>query len=69
MPPQQQQLLRQRWQQYKSLPPEQQQHVRESFNRFRQMPPEKRTELRRQWRQMSPAQRRGAAAARARNPH
>jgi hypothetical protein len=33
--------------------------VRESFNRFRQMPPEKRTELRKQWRQMSPAQRRG----------
>jgi hypothetical protein len=41
------------------MPPEQQQRVRESFNRFRQMPPEKRTELRKQWRQMSPAQRRG----------
>jgi hypothetical protein len=62
MPPEQRQLLRQRWQQYKSLPAEQQQHVRESFNRFRQMPPEKRMELRRQWRQMSPDQRRGASA-------
>jgi hypothetical protein len=51
-------VLRQRWQQYKSMPPEQQQRVRESFNRFRQMPPERRSELRRQWRQMSPAQRR-----------
>jgi hypothetical protein len=40
------------------MPPEQQQRVRESFNRFRQMPPERRMELRKQWRQMSPEQRR-----------
>jgi hypothetical protein len=40
------------------MPPEQQQRVRESFNRFRQMPPDRRMELRRQWRQMTPEQRR-----------
>ena len=71
MPPEQRQQLRQRWQQFKSLPPEQQQRVRESFNRFRQMPPERRQELRRQWRQMSPEQRRSvhpAAAAAGRSP-
>ncbi|HEY1775020.1 MAG TPA: DUF3106 domain-containing protein, partial [Solirubrobacteraceae bacterium] len=51
-------VLRQRWQQFKALPPEQQARVRENFNRFRQMPPQRRMELRRQWRQMSPEQRR-----------
>ncbi len=58
LPPEQRQVLRQRWQQFKRLPPEQQQRVRENFRRFRQMPPERRMELRRQWRQMSPEQRR-----------
>jgi Protein of unknown function (DUF3106) len=58
MPPEQRQLLRQRWQQFKAMPPEQQQHVRESFSRFKQMPPERRMELRRQWREMTPEQRR-----------
>jgi hypothetical protein len=57
MPPEQRQLLRQRWQQFKALPPERQQHVREQFNRFRQMPPERRQQLRQQWRQMTPEQR------------
>jgi hypothetical protein len=63
MPPEQRQALRQRWQQYKSLPPEQQQRVRDSFNRFRQMPPERRQELRKQWRQMTPDQRRRVISA------
>jgi hypothetical protein len=58
MPPEQRQLLRQRWQQFNALPPERQQQVREQFNRFRQMPPERRQQLRQQWRQMSPEQRR-----------
>jgi hypothetical protein len=73
MPPDQRQQLRQRWQQFRSMPPDQQQRVRESFNRFRQMPPERRMELRRQWRQMSPAQRHNMMQRPAppprRNPH
>jgi hypothetical protein len=64
MPPEQRQLVRQRFQQYKALPPERQQQVRESFNRFRQMPPERRMQLRQQWRQMSPEQRNHAVQSR-----
>jgi hypothetical protein len=61
MPPEQRQLLRQRWQEFKALPPERQREVRESFNRFRQMPLERRQQLRQQWRQMTPEQRHRAA--------
>ena len=74
LPPEQRQQLRQRWHDFKSLPPEQQQRVREQYQRFRQMPPERRQELRRQWRQMSPEQRRSyirklPAAPPAHHPH
>jgi hypothetical protein len=68
MPQEQRQVLRQRWQQFKSLPPEQQQRVRENFHHFREMPPERRMELRRQWHQMSPEQRRSVIQRRA-PPH
>jgi hypothetical protein len=74
LPPEQRQELRQRWHEFNSLPPEQRQRVREQYNRFRQMPPERRQELRRQWRQMSPEQRRAyirklpAPAGAQRNP-
>jgi hypothetical protein len=61
MPPEQRQLVRQRWREFKTLPPERQRQVRESFYRFRQMPPERRMQLRQQWRHMTPEQRHRAA--------
>jgi hypothetical protein len=59
LPPEQRQVIRQRWQQFKALPPQEQQRIRQQVSRFRQLPPERREELRRQWRQMTPQQRRG----------
>ena len=66
MTPSQRQLLRRRWQRFKSLPPEQQKRIKADYRRFRQLPPAGRRALRRQWRTMTPRQRRNALGRRQR---
>ena len=56
--PEQQQQLRERYQQFQQLPPEQRESVRNARRWFRSLPPEKRKELREKFQSMSPEERR-----------